>query len=437
MMPPIAPLFTLAIEPNGTVICTQPLPNLYLLTFQSPPDNRMTPAFCKTFLLALDIIDHKFPNGVVVTTSSINKFYSNGLDYDSAVKTKGFFEDSLYPLWRRLLTYPMPTLALINGHAFAAGLMTAMMHDYRIMNPHRGYICLNELDFGAPLKPPMASIFRQKLPRPDTYRTMVLESKRFNALEALKEGIVDGLGGWEETRGFVDELKLVKRGQSGVYGILKAEMWRETVRLLEAGEEKESEESAIRRVANLRRHEEEKVHVEQWESPDTFTVIINQSLPPDSTSAVHTQNDNQQKSNRAIATATARLFKGISSTTFTPANSPFTRSMPAVPLAPNIQQWELKLMAVDPALQRQGLADILLTHVTAEIKRRAAILEAERKRNGGEGEAEVRMILTTIKEIKFAYYEKRGFHWTGERKVKKGILGSRNGFTVVEMEKIL
>lgn len=160
----------------------------------------------------------------------------------------------------------MPTVALVNGHAFAAGLMTAMMHDYRIMNPHRGYVCLNELDFGAPLKPPMASIFRQKLPRPDTYRTMILESKRFNALEALKEGIVDGLGGWEETKGFVDELKLVKRGQSGVYGILKAEMWRETVRLLEAGEEKESEESAIRRVANLQRHEEEKVLVEQWEN---------------------------------------------------------------------------------------------------------------------------------------------------------------------------
>ena len=104
-MPPITPLFTLTIEPNGTVICTQPSPNLYLLTFQSPPDNRMTPAFCKTFLLALDIIDHKFPNGVVVTTSAINKFYSNGLDYESAIKTKGFFQDSLYPLWRRLLTY--------------------------------------------------------------------------------------------------------------------------------------------------------------------------------------------------------------------------------------------------------------------------------------------------------------------------------------------
>ena len=50
--------------------------------------------------------------------------------------------------------YPMPTIALINGHAFAGGLMLAMFHDYRVMNPHRGYLCLNELDFGAPLRPP-------------------------------------------------------------------------------------------------------------------------------------------------------------------------------------------------------------------------------------------------------------------------------------------
>ena len=104
-MPPIPPLFSLEVEPKGTVICTQPSPKIYLVTFQSPPDNRMTPAFNKNLLLALDIIDHKFPRGVVVTTSAIPKFYSNGLDYESVLKAKGFFDDSLYPLWRRLLTY--------------------------------------------------------------------------------------------------------------------------------------------------------------------------------------------------------------------------------------------------------------------------------------------------------------------------------------------
>lgn len=73
----------------------------------------------------------------------------------------------------------MPTIAVINGHAFAGALMLAMHHDYRIMNAQKGFVCLNEIDFGAPLKPPMTSIFRQKV-SPTTYRSLVLEGKRFN-----------------------------------------------------------------------------------------------------------------------------------------------------------------------------------------------------------------------------------------------------------------
>lgn len=53
-----------------------------------------------------------------------------------------------------------------------------MMHDYRIMNPHKGYLCMNERDLGAPLRPPMASIFRQKVSA-QTFRKVVLEAHRF------------------------------------------------------------------------------------------------------------------------------------------------------------------------------------------------------------------------------------------------------------------
>lgn len=158
----------------------------------------------------------------------------------------------------------MPTLALMPGHAFAGGLMTAMMHDYRFMNPHRGFLCLNELDFGAPLKPPMASIVRQKVPSPNTFRTMILESKRYGALEALKEGLLDGLGGVEEAVVFAKEMGLVRRGESGVYGRLKGEMWGETVALLDGYQEGE-EKAGRGSEEDRRRREEEKRRVEEWE----------------------------------------------------------------------------------------------------------------------------------------------------------------------------
>ncbi|KAL8772747.1 MAG: hypothetical protein Q9209_002092 [Squamulea sp. 1 TL-2023] len=263
-MPPIPPLFKLPIEPKGNITCTQPSQRVYLLTFDSAPDNRLTPEFCATLVLALDILDRRFEKGIVVTTSAIPKFYSNGLDFESAFKSKSFFPDSLYPLWRRLLTYPMPTIALINGHAFAAGIMTAMMHDYRFMNPHRGFLCLNELEFGASLKAPMSSIFRQKLPNPGTYRTMVLEAKRFNALEALEEGIVDGLGMVPEVLKFAQEMALVDKAKSGVYGQLKAEMWRETVAYLE--DHVRSEEIIQERMQEEERLQERKEKkVAEWE----------------------------------------------------------------------------------------------------------------------------------------------------------------------------
>ena len=114
----------------------------------------------------------------MITTSGIEEFYSNGLDLEHASFTPGFFPESLYALWRRVLTYPMPTIALINGHAFAGALMLSMMHDYRVMNPHKGFLCLNEVELGVPLRPPMTSIFREKV-QPPVYRRLVLEAARF------------------------------------------------------------------------------------------------------------------------------------------------------------------------------------------------------------------------------------------------------------------
>lgn len=160
----------------------------------------------------------------------------------------------------------MPTIALLPGHAFAAGLMTAMMHDYRFANPHKGYLCLNELDFGAPLTPPMASIFREKLPSPSTYRMMVLEAKRFNGLEALREGIVDGLaGGLGDVVKFVEEFGLSAKGKSGVYGRLKAEMWKVTVADLDCGEGAMRRDEEERKRGHKRRKEEGVKRVEDWE----------------------------------------------------------------------------------------------------------------------------------------------------------------------------
>ncbi|RDL36589.1 uncharacterized protein BP5553_05941 [Venustampulla echinocandica] len=248
--------------PTGKITCTTPSAGVYLLTFNAPPDNRLTTQFCQAVLLALDILEFSHPTGVLMTTSAITKFYSNGLDLNHATSTPGFFSSSLYAMFKRFLTYPMPTVALVNGHAFAGGFMTAMYHDYRIFNPSRGFLCLNELDLGVPLRPAMSSIFRQKL-TPAVYKVMVIEARRFGAKEALDSGIVDGLGGLQEALKFIEERKLVTKGSTGVYGDLKAEMFRETVGYLDGDEREEERSRGLYKIEDQRRKEGNR-RVDEW-----------------------------------------------------------------------------------------------------------------------------------------------------------------------------
>lgn len=105
----MATLFTIPIQktgshPGGTLTLTSPAEKVYLLTLTSPPDNRLTHLVCQALLQALDIIETRLPPGVVITTSGIQKFYSNGLDLEAAMGTEGFFSDSLFAVFKRFIT---------------------------------------------------------------------------------------------------------------------------------------------------------------------------------------------------------------------------------------------------------------------------------------------------------------------------------------------
>ena len=139
--------------------------------------------------------------------------------------------------------------------------MLAMHHDYRIMNPSRGFVCLNELDFGAALKPAMSAIFRLKT-SPQTYRTVALEAHRFGGPQALEAGLVDATGGMDEVLKLVADRKLAEKGKTGIYGALKREMYRESVAIMKFDDkeeerfQKEVEEDEARKEAGKRRVQE-------------------------------------------------------------------------------------------------------------------------------------------------------------------------------------
>jgi GNAT superfamily N-acetyltransferase len=101
------------------------------------------------------------------------------------------------------------------------------------------------------------------------------------------------------------------------------------------------------------------------------------------------------------------------------------------PLPENTDVWELSMMAVDPVLQRQGLAGQLMTLVEKEVMRR---FEVERGESSG---TRLLMYCTTIKEVNGAFYLRRGFEIKYEVHFDRGHLDSSTGFTVAHMSKVV
>jgi enoyl-CoA hydratase/carnithine racemase len=92
-------------------------------------------------------------------------------------------------LFARVMTFPIPTVAAIGGHAFGAGFMVALCHDVRVMRRDRGFLCANELEIGIAIPDPELALFRHKMSLPAFYETVQL-ARRWTAPEAAAAGFV-------------------------------------------------------------------------------------------------------------------------------------------------------------------------------------------------------------------------------------------------------
>ena len=100
-------------------------------------------------------------NAKGLITVGDGKFYSNGLDLDWLIANgdrADWYVEAVQTLLARILTFSLPTVAAVNGHAFGAGAMFAIAHDFRIMRADRGYYCFPEVDINIPFTPGMLSL---------------------------------------------------------------------------------------------------------------------------------------------------------------------------------------------------------------------------------------------------------------------------------------
>ena len=155
-------------------------------------ENRFTLTAIEELNAALDEVANTEGPRALITVAEGN-IWSNGLDLDWLLANPDHsrtYVTDVQEIFVKFLTLPLPTVAAISGHAFAAGMMMALSHDYRIMRADRGYLCLPEVDLQIPFTWGMSSLIHARLAPQVAHDAMVM-GRRYGGDEAKALNIVD------------------------------------------------------------------------------------------------------------------------------------------------------------------------------------------------------------------------------------------------------
>jgi len=162
-------------------------------------ENRFNLEWLDAVNAALDRVAATEGPCALVTTGDA-KFYSNGMDLEwlaTEPHRAGDYLRAIYRLLGRVLSFPAVTVAAVNGHAFGAGGLLAVAHDFAVMREDRGYWCMPEADLGLPLTPEYVSLLTARLPGRTVHEALVT-GRRYGGADALAAGIVQQVAAEDE-----------------------------------------------------------------------------------------------------------------------------------------------------------------------------------------------------------------------------------------------
>jgi enoyl-CoA hydratase/carnithine racemase len=199
-------------------------------------ENRFSPGFLDEIDAHLDEIVAGGAHGLVTTATG--KFYTNGLDLDwlaAHSEQTQWYVGRVQGLLARMLTLPIPTAAAVVGHAFGAGAMLAVAHDFRVMRADRGYFCFPEVDINIPFTPGMAALIQAKL-APHAAVASMTTGRRFGGTDAASIGIVDATAAeGAVTHAAVELLRPLSGKNQQTLGAIKQTMFAQAVDALTGG----------------------------------------------------------------------------------------------------------------------------------------------------------------------------------------------------------
>ncbi|MGH3968181.1 MAG: enoyl-CoA hydratase-related protein [Mycobacterium sp.] len=198
-------------------------------------ENRFSPGFLDEINGYLNDIVGAGAHGLVTTGGG--KFYTNGLDLDWLMdhgEQTGWYVGRIHALLARVLTLPIPTAAAVVGHAYGAGAMLALAHDFRVMRADRGYFCFPEVDIRIPFTDGMAALIQAKLD-PQAAVASMTTGRRFGGSDAERLGLVDATAPeGTVTAAAIGLLRPLGGKDPGTLGAIKQTMFSHAVQVLTA-----------------------------------------------------------------------------------------------------------------------------------------------------------------------------------------------------------
>ena len=172
-------------------------------------ENRFNPDFNAAMLHVFGEIEADPSISSVVINSNDTKNWSQGIDLmwmmdKVAKKDLAAVRAFIYAandVFRRILLFPMPVIAAINGHAFGDGSIMACACDFRFMKADKGFFCFPEVDIDIPFLPGMLGMLEKAIP----YYKMeeaVFSGRRMGAKELEENHVI--------VKACADEAELMK-----------------------------------------------------------------------------------------------------------------------------------------------------------------------------------------------------------------------------------
>ena len=205
-------------------------------------ENRQNLEFAKTLNAMLDEIIADKSICSLIITSNDEKNFSQGIDVvwimDNMQKNNHQpvtdFINEMDNVFKKLLLYPVPVIAAINGHAFGNGSIMSCACDFRFMRSDRGFFCFPEVNIGIPFRWGMNAFVKKAIPL-HILSQMQFTGNRYTAPELEKHNIiVKACANQEDLMASAIAFAKTLQKKRGILGEMKKRLYNDIIKVLDA-----------------------------------------------------------------------------------------------------------------------------------------------------------------------------------------------------------